>query len=433
MRRENAADSRMYSVGIITPPVQGHILPFAALGRELIARGHRVTAIQMPDAEERVLAEGLEFIAIGERDHPRGSLPESLAQLGRLQGLAALRFTIEAVRRTTEMLCRDAPAVIEAAGIEMLLVDQTEPGGGTIAEHLGLPFVTICNALALNREPAVPPPFTPWTAGDRWWQKMRNAAGYAVSAQVTAPVSRVVANYRRRWKLPAQRRPEDSFSKLAQISQQPAEFDFPRRELPACFRYTGPLRDQRIPEGTFPWHQLDGRALVYASLGTLQHSKENVFRCIAEACAELKDVQLVMAHGGSLSEAAIRSLPGDPIGVVYAPQASLLQRARLAVTHAGLNTVLDALRFGVPMVAIPITYEQPAIAARVVWTGTGESLPLRKLTASRLRETMRQVLDNPGYAEQSGRMAASIERAGGVEEAARIIETVARKTVPAYR
>src|SRR5580658_7151940 len=157
--------------GIITPPVQGHLLPFGALGRELIARGHRVTVIQMPDTEERVRAEGLEFVPIGLSDHPRGSLPESLAQLGRLQGFAALRFTIAAVRRTTEMLCRDAPGVIRAAGIEMLLVDQTEPGGGTVADHLRLPFVTICNALMLNREAAVPPPFTPWTTGDRWWQK----------------------------------------------------------------------------------------------------------------------------------------------------------------------------------------------------------------------------------------------------------------------
>jgi UDP:flavonoid glycosyltransferase YjiC (YdhE family) len=68
---------------IITPPVPGHLLPFGALGRELIARGHRVTVIQMADTEERVRAEGLEFVPIGQSDHPRGSLPESLAQLGR--------------------------------------------------------------------------------------------------------------------------------------------------------------------------------------------------------------------------------------------------------------------------------------------------------------------------------------------------------------
>jgi MGT family glycosyltransferase len=244
-----------------------------------------------------------------------------------------------------------------------------------------------------------------------------------------SPVTRVVARYRRLWNLPAHRKPDDSFSKLAQISQQPAEFDFPRRKLPDCFHYAGPLRDQNAPEASFPWHKLDGRALVYASLGTLQFSKPEVFRCFAEACAGLSDVQLVMAHGGGLSESAMRSLPGGPVGVVYAPQAALLQRARLALTHAGLNTVLDALRFGVPVVAVPITYEQPAIAARVEWMGTGKSLPLARLTAARLRTTIREVLDNPAYAQRSRQMAAAIRRAGGVVEAAGIIENVARENV----
>ena len=307
----------------------------------------------------------------------------------------------------------------------MLLVDQTEPGGGTVAEHLGLPFITICNALLLNREPAVPPPFTPWTTGEGWWQEMRNETGYAISAWVMSPVARVVARYRRLWNLPPHREPEDSFSNLAQISQQPVEFDFPRRTLPDRFHYAGPLRDQKGPEPGFPWHKLDGRALVYASLGTLQYSKADVFRCFAEACVGINDVQLVMAHCGGLSDAAIRSLPGDPVTVVYAPQAALLQRARLALTHAGLNTVLDALRFGVPIVAVPITYEQPAIAARVEWTGTGKSIPLSRLTVPRLRETIRELLNNPAYAQQSQRMAAAIRSAGGTAHAANIIEKVA--------
>ncbi len=387
----------------------------------------------MADTRERVRTEGLEFAPIGQSDHPPGSLPESLARLGRLQGFAALRFTIAAVRKTTEMLGRDAPAAIRIAGIDMLLVDQTEPGGGTVADHLGLPFVTICNALVLNREATVPPPFTPWTAGSRWWQQMRNQMGYAISARVTSPVARVVARYRRLWNLPAHRRPEDSFSKLAQISQQPVEFDFPRRELPDCFHYAGPLRDLRGEEIPFPWYKLDGSALVYASLGTLQYSKEEVFRCFAEACAGLNDVQLVMAHCGGLSDAAVRSLPGDPVSVVYAPQAALLQRARLALTHAGLNTVLDALRFGVPIVAVPITYEQPAIAARVKWAGAGKSLPLARLTAARLRATIREVLDNPAYAQRSQHIAAAMRRAGGAACAASIIENVAREVVPECR
>ena len=53
----------MTHFGIISPPVPGHIHPFAALGRELIARGHRVTYLQMIDLEEKIRAEGLDFEA----------------------------------------------------------------------------------------------------------------------------------------------------------------------------------------------------------------------------------------------------------------------------------------------------------------------------------------------------------------------------------
>ncbi len=321
--------------GIISPPVPGHLHPFGTLGRALIARGHRVTVIHMADVKNLVLAEGLAFLPIGQGSHPPGSLPDSLAQLGELEGFSSLRFTIAAVGKTTEMFCRDAPQAIRKAAIDMLLVDQMEPAGGTVAEYLGLPFITICNALLLNREPGVPPPFTNWTSGNKWWQKTRNEIGYSVAAHLMGPVTKVVTRYRRLWNLPAHRNPEDSFSKLAQISQQPAEFDFPRQALPDCFHYVGPLRDQRQPEPPFPWDRLDGRAIIYASLGTLQYCREEIFRCFAQACAGLHDVQLVLSHCGGLSEAAIRSLPGDPVTVVYAPQASLMQRARLALTHAG--------------------------------------------------------------------------------------------------
>src|ERR1700683_5429773 len=121
-------------LGIIIPPVAGPITPFAALGRELRRRGHRVTWFHMEDLADRIHGEDLEFYSIGHADHPRGSQPESLAQLGRLQGWPALRFTIHAIRLTTEMICRDLPDAVRRAGIDFLLVDQTEPAGGSVAD-----------------------------------------------------------------------------------------------------------------------------------------------------------------------------------------------------------------------------------------------------------------------------------------------------------
>ena len=393
-----------------------------ALAHELMSRGHQVTWFHMRDLEARIRQERLNFSSVGLSDHPPGSLPESLRQLGQLDGLAAVRFTIRAVARTTEMFCRDGPAAIREAGVDALLVDQMEPAGGTLAEHLRLPFATICNALAINRDFAIPPPFTPWSFRAGRLARLRNRAGYSIGDRVARPITDVIARYRKSWGLPALGSPDDSFSRLAQICQMPRELDFPRSSLSANFHYVGPLR--AAAETTpFPWQLLDGRPLVYASLGTLQNRRPDVLRIIAEACQGL-EVQLVISHGGGLSDEESRALPGSPIVVPYAPQRAVLGRAALTITHAGLNTVLDSLAAGVPLITVPITYEQPAIASRVLRSGAGKNIPLRKLQAAAMRELAREVLASDQYRAAARRMADCIASAGGVARAADLVERV---------
>lgn len=54
-----------------------------------------------------------------------------------------------------------------------------------------------------------------------------------------------------------------------------------------------------------------------------------------------------------------------------APQLELLKRASVCITHAGFNTVIESLANGVPQVAIPITHDQPGVAARIADKKTG--------------------------------------------------------------
>jgi MGT family glycosyltransferase len=184
----------------------------------------------------------------------------------------------------------------------------------------------------------------------------------------------------------------------------------------------GPLRRPQPRTIAFPWERLDGRPIVYASLGTLQGSREAVFRCFADACTEL-DVQLVISHGGGLTDAQASNLPDSPLVVRYAPQEELLARAHLTLTHAGLNTVLDSLTHGVPMVAVPLTYEQPAIARRIEWHQCGASLSHSELNVRRLRNKLIEVMTDPRYRDAAARMRAAISAAGGVERATFVTET----------
>ena len=410
----------MSHFGILSPPVRGHVNPCLALAKELQDRGHKVTYFQFLDLESQIRAEGIDFSPIGSATHPRGSLQESLAELGRRSGLDALRFTVKAIQGTTEAICRDVPEAVTRAGVDVLLVDQTEPAGASVAEYLGMPFVTVCNALALNREPDIPPPFTGWNYRADALGRIRNRIGYALSDRILAPVHRTLADYRARWKLSRLRDLGETFSPRAQISQQPRVFDFPREHLPASFHYVGPLRHERVPHTAFPWARLDGRPLIYASLGTLQNKNARLFECFAEACREL-EVQLVIA---GVKEESLGALPENAMAVAYAPQLELLRKASLTLSHGGLNTVLDSLACGVPLLVMPLTYEQPAIAQRVRWVGAGEMLPASRLNPARLRAAILKSLERTEYQEGARRVAEAIREAGGVRRAAEIIEAI---------
>lgn len=392
------------------------------LGRELQRRGHRVTLFGIIDAQPKTLAAGLDFWAIAESEYPAGAMAQSYAQLGELNGLAALRYTVSLLKQAAAALLRDAPEALRKAGVEALLVDQISTGGGTVAEFLDIPFVTVCSALVLNQEDGVPPFFTPWSYNPAWWARLRNRAGYSLINRITQPMREVVVEYRQRWKLPPYSSRNDAFSKLAQVSQQPAEFEFPRQQLPQCLHFTGPYHDSTGREPvSFPYEKLTGRSLIYASMGTLQNRSREIFQCIAEACVGL-DAQLVISLGGGSSPESHTLLPGEPVVVGYAPQLELLKKATLTITHAGLNTTLESLSNGVPMVAIPIANDQPGVGARLAWTGAGEVVPLSRLSVPRLRAAIQRVLTQDSYKNNASRLEEAIALAGGVSRAADIIE-----------
>ncbi|MEY2858307.1 MAG: hypothetical protein RLZZ74_2620, partial [Cyanobacteriota bacterium] len=92
--------------------------------------------------------------------------------------------------------------------------------------------------------------------------------------------------------------------------------------------------------------------------------------------------------------------------------------------HAGLNTTLESLSNGVPMVAIPITNDQPGVAARIAWTGTGEVISLKKVTVEKLQTVIKQVLTDDAYRQKALKLQTAIQQSGGASKAADIIEQV---------
>lgn len=408
-------------LGLVCPPMHGHMHPMFSLARELQRRGHRISALMLPDAREKCAAAGIDHVAIGVAEYPAGRIQADVERLGLMSGPKALDFTLELIRHEVAVQLRELPGLMRELQIDGILTDQVSFAGGTSSEVAGIPFVTVCNALMLDQDTQIPPLAMHWSYRNTWWARLRNRFGYRILKYLSRKITRDINAFRAAHNLPSHRSTFDWPSKLATVAQAPAAFDFPRDRLPTTFHYAGPFVDPeaRAPR-PFPFERLDGRPVVYASMGTLQNRVTEQFRIIASACAQLP-VQAVLALGGA-EPSTLGPLPGDPIVVSYAPQLDLLRRAAVTITHAGLNTALESLSCGVPLIAIPITNDQPGVAARVEWLGAGERILPKLLTVDRLKTSLERVLSNPSYRTSASRLQAAIESSGGVRSAADVVE-----------
>lgn len=405
----------MVHFAVIAPPLRGHYAPLSVLAEALIERGHQATFIHQEEARALVDARGASFAPIGAGQPPLDRWTHPMA---RIRHAIDIGGTMRRMKAMTSMFCVEGPDLMRRIGVDAVIADQLEPGGGLVADHLGLPFVTVATALPMNREPGVPPPFVDWSYDPSPRGLRRNSAGWRVSDFLLRGVNSNIAGNARRLGLEQRASIQDCFSPLLQLAQISAALDFPRRELPSTFHYAGPLRRRKAPN-EFPLSPSDGRPTAFASLGTLQGARKGLFARIAKAC-DRAGVRLIIATGGA-DPTSLGSLPGDPLIFDWVPQDALLAQVDLVIGHGGMNTTLDALLHGLPMLLIALAFEQPGTAARVVHSGAGLMLDRRRGTTAFAR-AIRRLLDEPSFALAAMQQERELESAGGVKRAADLIE-----------
>jgi len=396
-----------------------------ALARRLRSRGNEVVFLGVPDAEPFVRAANLRFLPYGEDRYPPGSTARITAPVARLSGLEVLEYTVEKISPgLLEAALRDLPGKLEEAGIEGLVIDNAYFFAQLVPMSLDLPFVQIWAILPSHPSGAAPPAFASWPHGTSPEALARNAEGlkkYHAFLTPSVPIAQAFAGevgLEIDWADPGA-----TTSRLAVIAQTPEVFDYPGIPWPATFHYAGPFHDDggRVPM-PFAWDKLDGRPLIYASLGTLVNGRYSIIRAILGAVGRLSEFQVVFSVGKNASLDELGPIPSNTIVVPVAPQLELLERAALCITHAGLNTTLEALGRGVPLVAIPIGYDQPGVAARIAHHRVGEFIEVRDLTAVGLSGLIRKVLDDPSYSDRARSLRDAIAAADGLNTACDLIE-----------
>ncbi|XP_063312923.1 UDP-glucuronosyltransferase 3A1-like [Pelobates fuscus] len=72
-------------------------------------------------------------------------------------------------------------------------------------------------------------------------------------------------------------------------------------------------------------------------------------------------------------------------------------KARLLVTHGGMNSLMEAIYHGVPVLGIPLFGDQFDNLARIEAKQMGTFIPVIKIKAEHLANTIRHIIENPSY------------------------------------
>ena len=155
--------------------------------------------------------------------------------------------------------------------------------------------------------------------------------------------------------------------------------------------------------------------LIYASLGTLLNTSRagrRFFKLCIETFAN-QNVTLILSIGQGQNLAQYGSLSDNIHIYERVPQLEVLQKADLFITHGGMNSVNEAIYFGVPMIVLPIGNDQPTVAKQVQACGLGQELAIRSIDSSHLQEAVEDVLSNPHYADQARYYSDLSVQAGG--------------------
>jgi MGT family glycosyltransferase len=205
------------------------------------------------------------------------------------------------------------------------------------------------------------------------------------------------------------------------------EFDGNRTDLPPSVQYVGPcLWDgaAAAPDSELLPRIRPDCPVVYVSEGTAQVREPVLLRAAIDGLRR-DPVQLVLTTGPHRDPRELGTLPPNMFAERFIPHSVVFPRTHVVVTNGGSSSVRDALRAGIPLVVVPMEWDQLENAQRVVESGAGVRIDVGRCSPSRLRDAVRAVLANERCRDNAARIAASFARAGQAGRAAELIEQLA--------
>ena len=166
------------------------------------------------------------------------------------------------------------------------------------------------------------------------------------------------------------------------------------------YRFVGPSLFFKEQSNDFPFAKLAGRKIIYISLGTLHNDNADFYRVCVNDFTN-KEYYVVISVGSEIDIAEFVDLPANFMIRRSVPQQKLLEHVELFITHAGMNSVNEAICSGVPMLLLPHQFEQKMISKRVREMGIGRIMNIKRIRPKELYENSKIIISDTKYKAQA--------------------------------
>jgi rhamnosyltransferase subunit B len=412
---------------VLTPVgSSGDVNPFVIVGRELRRRGHLVTLIA-PEVFAGVASNaGLDFVPVGTRAeyeratnnpdlwHPRRGVAVALTEV--VRHLRPAYAAIERVYRPNETII-----VGHALSFPSRVFEETHRVAAATL-HLA-PSIFRSDF----RQPALPTgadvsAWPRWGKRVLWWGVDRFLVDPLVAPELNA--------WRAELGLPPASRIFNSWFHSPQrlIGLFPAWFGDPQPDWPSQLRLAGfVLSDETCaPDEKARGLSSDleqfvgaGGAPIVFTPGTANRHAAAFFRAAIDAAAAIKRrAVLVTPYREHLPQV----LPPHVHHATYAAFDRLFPRASAVVHHGGVGTCAQGFAAGVPQLLMPMGFDQPDNAARLVRLGVGEAITQARFTGERVAASLTRLLSSDNVAAACRRWSGETMAVNGGRNACDLLE-----------
>ena len=382
------------------PPFWGHINPTLSIGRTLLERGHDVAWAGMTQLNMDLFPDRAKYFYMGETESKN---KEEIERIILLQNKGANMPALEALKLGLEdtyipfakMMIDEFNEIVDQYRPDVIVNDCITFVGGLSAQLNKIPLATITPITpnALN-DPQSAPRVTEWV--HKSIIDLQHIAG--IEGDEEFVLSKQLNMY--------------------YTSQLFCGFD--DASVPPYMKFIGALTGR--PDNTpFDWERLKAmgnRPKIYISIGTvLVHSRKEFFSRMIEALKD-KPVTVVAAADPNILE----EWPDNFIVQGYVPQSELLKHIDVVIGHGGLNTTCDTFMNGIPMLIIPMAFDQSHTAQLIQNYGCGIRIKYSRMRVKDIEHAVDELLYNPVYRKAAKEIQQSFMEAGGNERAAELLE-----------